>query len=73
MNVLIAEKIDHLSEELYSFLGDEYIADLMKLAEIPFELEEHQAIFVQDIKFREVRKEEERAEIERKKEEEARS
>lgn len=72
MNVLIAGRIDHLSKELYSFLGDESIADLMKLSEIPFKLEEHQAIFVQDIKFREVRKEEERAEIERKKEEEAR-
>ena len=46
MNVLIAGKIDHLSKELYSFLGDEYIADLMKLSEIPFKLEEHQAIFV---------------------------
>jgi ATP-dependent RNA helicase SUPV3L1/SUV3 len=68
----IAGRINNLSKELYSFLGDEYVSDLLKLAEIPFELKEHQRIFIQDIEWREKRKAEERAEIQRIKEEEAR-
>ena len=47
----IAGRINNLSKELYSFLGDEYVSDLLKLAEIPFELKEHQRIFIQDIQW----------------------
>ena len=35
--------------EDHDLYRDEFIEDLMKLAEIPFELEEHQKIFIQDI------------------------
>lgn len=68
----IDNRMDYVSDEIMTYVEDEFIADLMRLAEIPFELEEHEKLFIQDVKLREQRKAEERAEIQRKKEEEAR-
>jgi ATP-dependent RNA helicase SUPV3L1/SUV3 len=68
----IDNKIDYVVDEIMTYIEDEFIEDLMRLAEIPFELEEHEKIFIQDVQLREQRKAEERAELQRKKEEEAR-
>jgi ATP-dependent RNA helicase SUPV3L1/SUV3 len=53
-------------------LQEEYVTDLMKLADTEFDEAEHQAIYERDLEERIRRKEEERAELERKREEEAR-
>lgn len=53
-------------------LQEEYLPDLMKLAEIPFDIKLHQKIFENNLKERERRRAEELAEIERKKAEEER-
>ncbi|NRD80229.1 DEAD/DEAH box helicase [Bacillus sp. BRMEA1] len=53
-------------------LQEEYLSDLLKLAEIPFDIEVHQTIFEANLKERERRRAEELAEIQRKKEEEER-
>ncbi|MBT2638208.1 helicase-related protein [Bacillus sp. ISL-39] len=53
-------------------LQEEYVTDLLDLAEIKFDEEEHQAIYERDLGDRERRKAEEQAELERKREEEAR-
>ncbi|MCQ6276156.1 DEAD/DEAH box helicase [Bacillus sp. V3B] len=68
----IDNMMDQISDRIMTYIEDEYIADLMRLADISFELEEHEKLFIQDVQLREQRKAEERAEIQRKKEEEAR-
>ena len=68
----IDDMIDYVISEIMTYIEDEFIEDLMRLAEVPFELEEHEKIFIQDVQLREQRKAEERAELQRKKEEEAR-
>jgi ATP-dependent RNA helicase SUPV3L1/SUV3 len=61
-----------LSGDIVTYIEDEFVVDLFKLAEIPFDEKLHEKIFVEDIQLREKRKAEERAEIQRKKDEEAR-
>lgn len=68
----LEEEMDDLWEELFFYVGDEYISDLLKLAEIPFEEEIHQRIFFEDTQLKQQRKAQEQAELQRKKEEEAR-
>ena len=53
-------------------LQEEYVTDLLRLAEIEYEENTHQAIYERDLAERERRKAEEQAELERKREEEAR-
>lgn len=61
-----------LSEELFSLIYDERVMDLLTLAELPFHEKQHEQIWLEDIKLRERRKAEAKAEIQRKKEEELR-
>jgi len=70
---------EFLEDELYEIAFDfvelfqeEYVKDLLKLAEVPFDVEVHQDMLNADLARREQRKEAELAEIQRKKEEEAR-
>ncbi|MCM3573940.1 RNA helicase [Mesobacillus subterraneus] len=53
-------------------LQEEYVTDLLRLAEIEYEESTHQAIYERDLAERERRKAGEQAELERKREEEAR-
>ncbi|WP_318508954.1 hypothetical protein [Bacillus sp. T3] len=53
-------------------IQEEYITDLAKLCEVPFDEVSHLKIFEHDLEQREKRKAEELAEIQRKKQEEAR-
>jgi ATP-dependent RNA helicase SUPV3L1/SUV3 len=53
-------------------LQEEYLPDLIKLAEIPFDISVHQKIFENNLKERERRRAEELAELQRKKAEEER-
>ncbi len=61
-----------LSEEFFSLIYEERVMDLIKLAEVPFDEQQHEGIWLEDIKLREQRKAEAKAEIRRKKEEELR-
>ncbi|WP_338469318.1 DEAD/DEAH box helicase [Niallia sp. XMNu-256] len=61
-----------LSEELFSLIYEERVMDLLNLAELPFNKQKHERIWIEDIKLRERRKAEAKAEIQRKKEEELR-
>lgn len=70
---------EFLEDELYEIAFDfvelfqeEYVEDLLKLAEVPFDVEVHQDMLNADLARREQRKEAELAEVQRKKEEEAR-
>jgi ATP-dependent RNA helicase SUPV3L1/SUV3 len=53
-------------------IQEEYIADLLHVADIPFDLDEHRQLYARDVANREKREAEELAEIERQREEEAR-
>lgn len=64
--------IHDFSEECLEEIEDEYVADLLSLADIPFNLNSHQKLYERDILERDRRKAEEAAEKVRKKEEEAR-
>lgn len=68
----MGEILYDLGTEFLENLREEYVSDLIKIAEIPFEEEAHKKIFAQDLKERERRKAEELAELVRKREEEAR-
>ena len=72
INERLHELLIDLSVDFRSYLEDELMMDILKLAEIPFDEKQHEKIFVEDVQSREIRKAEERAEIERKKEEESR-
>jgi ATP-dependent RNA helicase SUPV3L1/SUV3 len=69
---LVIDESDLLMEQLYSSIFDESPIDLIKLSQVPFDEEIHAQIFMEDVKLREKRKAEERAEIQRNKEREAR-
>jgi len=69
---IIDDVIYDLSGEYVTYIADEYLADLLPLAEIPFDEKQHEKIFLADIQEREKRRAEEQAERERKKAEEAR-
>ncbi|MGG1678061.1 DEAD/DEAH box helicase [Neobacillus sp. NRS-1170] len=68
-----------ITELLYDVEGyfiediqDEYLSDLLKIAEIPFDVSLHQEMFEKDLNERERKQAEEQAELERKKAEEER-
>ncbi|KAA9025721.1 helicase-related protein [Niallia endozanthoxylica] len=69
---ILNDIIDDFSSEFIMYLGDEYLTNLLRLAEIPFDEKQHETIFLADVQERERRKAEEKAERERKKAEEAR-
>jgi ATP-dependent RNA helicase SUPV3L1/SUV3 len=67
--------VDHLDDYLLNYIAsiqDEYLSDLIEIAELAFDPEIHKEIFKRDLDKRELRKVEELAEIERRKEEETR-
>ena len=72
INDVISDRLDDLSDDFFMYISNEFVADLLQLAEIPYEARIHEKIYFEDIQLREKRKAEERAEIQRKKEEEAR-
>ena len=72
INEKLHELLIDLSLDFRAYLADEWLMDVLKLAEIPFEEKQHEKIFIEDVKSREIKKAQERAEIERKKEEEIR-
>ncbi|WML60287.1 DEAD/DEAH box helicase [Neobacillus sp. PS2-9] len=53
-------------------IQEEYLSDLVKLTELPFDLAVHKEVFEKDLKEREKKKREEQEEVERKKEAEER-
>ncbi|PAE36327.1 helicase-related protein [Bacillus sp. 7884-1] len=65
---LLNEVEDYFIEDLQ----DEYLSDLLKIVDIPFDLSVHQQIFEKDFAERERKKAEEEAELQRKREEEER-
>ena len=69
---LIALPLYDFIEEAFVKIQKEYMSDLVVLAEIPFELAEHHEIYLNNLEDLKRRKEEELAEIERKKAEEER-
>ncbi|MCM3653745.1 DEAD/DEAH box helicase [Metabacillus litoralis] len=66
------EKFVAISQEFFEDLLEEYVADLIKLIDIPFDLATHQQIFANDRSERERKVVETLEEIKRQKEEEAR-
>lgn len=63
---IISETCENLADHFIQIARDEYMTDLLKLADIPFDLDEHADIYAKDMKERERKIEEEKAEIERK-------
>ncbi|QOR64720.1 RNA helicase [Cytobacillus suaedae] len=72
INYLILEQIYDYIESFFYRINDEYLADLLTVAELPFDLEMHREKFEQDLAERERKIAEEKAELERKKQEEKR-
>lgn len=68
----IAQLLYEVEAYFIEDIQEEYFADLLKLADIPFDTKLHKEIFERDFAERERKKAEEEAEIQRKKEEEAR-
>ncbi|WP_075617810.1 helicase-related protein [Paenisporosarcina indica] len=62
---LIRDELAELSETFYEELQEEFLSDLLKLAEFPFDEQQHLKIFEKDVAERERRKEEELAELAR--------
>ncbi|NMD69889.1 RNA helicase [Bacillus sp. DNRA2] len=69
---LISELILELSYDYTEEIAEEYVVDLVKLADVPFDEDVHLSLFKQDCKTRDQRQEAELAEMKRKEEEEAR-
>ncbi|WP_040208808.1 DEAD/DEAH box helicase [Neobacillus jeddahensis] len=68
----IAQLLYDIEDYIIEDIQAEYLTDLLKLAEIPFDLEIHQAIFEKDFQEREKRQKEEQEVLLRKKEAEER-
>lgn len=68
----ILEDLNELSADFFSEIEQEYLEDLLRLAEVPFDETEHRLIYEQDLAERENKKQKEIEEIEWKKLEEAR-
>ncbi|MFC0272821.1 helicase-related protein [Metabacillus herbersteinensis] len=66
------EPFNNLSADLFEDLLEEYLSDLIKLIDIPFDLATHQEIFTKDLSERERKLVEESEEVTRRKEEEER-
>jgi ATP-dependent RNA helicase SUPV3L1/SUV3 len=69
---MIEEPLYDLMENFYSKLQEEYVADLLALSGIPFDVEKHRDMLARDRAAWAKKKMEELAEMERKKQEEAR-
>lgn len=69
---IITDHLNALKKDYFSMIEVEFIEDLVNLAQIPFNIEKHKAIYEQNIIEREKKKKEALAEIEQKKAEEAR-
>ncbi|WP_428908505.1 helicase-related protein [Niallia sp. Krafla_26] len=72
LSVMISDESMELCDEIIPLIYDERVSDLLKLADIPFEEQKHEQIWLEDIRLREQRKAEAKAELQRKKEEERR-
>ncbi|MEH7178148.1 helicase-related protein [Neobacillus vireti] len=68
INQLLFEVEDYFIEDIQ----EEYLSDLLKIAQIPFDLNVHRLIFEKDFADRERKKAEEEAELQQKREEEER-
>ncbi|WML53024.1 DEAD/DEAH box helicase [Neobacillus sp. PS3-12] len=68
----ISDLAEEFEEEIISEIEEEYVSDLLTLAETPFNLVKHQEQYEKDLIRREKRKAEELAEIQRRREEEER-
>lgn len=69
---LLVEDLVEIIENFFDDVQEEYVSDLLSIANIPFDPSVHEEIFRNDLAMREKKKELELAELERKKEEEAR-
>lgn len=69
---LISELILELSYDYTEEIAEEYVVDLVKLADVPFDEDVHLSFFKQDCKTRDQRQEAELAEMKRKEAEETR-
>ncbi|WP_458413403.1 DEAD/DEAH box helicase [Schinkia sp. CFF1] len=72
LNEAAEDLLYEVGDEIFSDLLGDYVADLSKLIDIPFDVEKHREIFYQDRLERERKETEEREEIKRRKEEEKR-
>ncbi|WP_456279164.1 DEAD/DEAH box helicase [Bacillus sp. AK128] len=68
----VAESFNDLSNEMVDDLLDEYVEDLIKIEQIPFDYKTHSELLLKDLEDRESKMLKEQEEIERQKEEEAR-
>lgn len=69
---LMMEDLVDIATDFMGEIQEEYVTDLLSLANIPFDPAHHQEIFYHDLALRDKKKEEELAEMQRKEEEEAR-
>ncbi|SFA90608.1 MULTISPECIES: DEAD/DEAH box helicase [unclassified Bacillus (in: firmicutes)] len=69
---MIADAIADYAFFCMDLLGQEYLDDMLRLAEVPFDVETHQQILEEDLQSREEREALRQAELERRKAEEAR-
>lgn len=67
---IITDSLFEIAEDYFETIQEEYLSDLLSLAEVPFDVNIHRLRFEQDIADRERKKAEELAEIQRKKDEE---
>lgn len=72
LNETAFDQFVDISQEFFHDLLEEFISDLIKLIDIPFDLAVHQEIFAKDLSERERKVVEDLEEVKRKKEEEAR-
>ncbi len=72
LSEILEDYLTALQSDYFLKIEEEYVEDLLKLVEIPFDLQVHKQVYEEDLQGRERRKQEELAEIERKKAEEAR-
>src|SRR5690606_24447906 len=72
MKKMMAIHIDKLTHSFLSQIEEEYMEDLLRLADIPFDSAKHREMYELDLADRERKKAEELAELQRKKEEEER-
>lgn len=72
LHEILSDFIEALNSDYFLKIEEEYVEDLVRLSSVPFEIELHEQIYIEDLEGREQRKKEEMAQIERKKAEEAR-
>lgn len=69
---LISDEMGELTEEYLDLICDEYVTDLLAIAEIPYDISKHRAILKEQQRLQEERRMQEELERKRKKEEEER-